>query len=109
MREIILSLLVVGGIAGGQILFKVAAGSGSIMQILWSPFFWGGAIIYGSVTVAWVLLLRDLGLARAYPITAAAYVIVPVASALIFGEKFGPVAGLGLIFIAVGIVLSRFG
>jgi drug/metabolite transporter (DMT)-like permease len=109
MQAIILSILVIGGMAVGQILFKFAAGSGSIMQILWSPFFWGGAVIYGAVTVAWVLLLREIGLARAYPITAATYVIVPIVAALIFGEKFGPIAGLGLIFIFVGIVLTRFG
>jgi len=39
VQAIILSILVIGGMATGQILFKSAAGSGTIVQILWSPFF----------------------------------------------------------------------
>jgi len=109
MQAIILSILVISGMAVGQILFKSAAGSGTIVQILWSPFFWVAAVLYGAVTIAWVLLLKEVDLTRAYPIMAATYLVVPVAAALFLGEKFGPIYGLGVMFIVVGIVLTRFG
>ncbi|HUS95463.1 MAG TPA: transporter [Hyphomicrobiaceae bacterium] len=109
MQPIILSSVVISGMAAGQILFKSAAGSGSLVEILLSPLFWGAAVLYGVVTIAWVLLLKEVDLTRAYPIMAATYVIVPIAAGFFFGEKFGPIYGLGVTFIVVGIVLTRFG
>lgn len=109
MQAIILSILVISGMAVGQIMVKSAAGSGSIVQILWSPLFWGAAVLYGAVMIAYALLLTEVDLTRAYPIMAATYVIVPVAATLFLGEKFGPIYVLGLIFIVAGIVLTRFG
>ena len=109
MQAIVLSILVISGMGAGQILFKSAAGSGSIVDILLSPVFWLAVALYGAVTIAWVILLTQVDLVRAYPIMAATYVIVPVASAFFLGEEFGPIYGLGVTFIVIGIVLTKFG
>jgi drug/metabolite transporter (DMT)-like permease len=108
MRLIVLSVSVIAGMAAGQILFKLAA-RGTVVDILTSSSFWAAACLYGVVTVLWVLLLREMDLARAYPLMAATYVLVPLAAGVVFGETFGPLYGVGVIFIVVGIVLTRFG
>lgn len=109
MRLIVLSVSVVAGMAAGQVLFKLAAARGTVVEILTSASFWAAACLYGVVTVLWVLLLREMDLSRAYPLMAATYVLVPLAASVVFGETFGLLYGLGVIFIVIGIVLTRFG
>jgi drug/metabolite transporter (DMT)-like permease len=106
VTAILLGIFTVVGMSTGQILFKLAAGQGRIDQILLSPYLWIATCLYGVVTLAWVLLLREIDLARAYPLLAACYVLVPIAAALILGERFGPLYGLGVVLILVGIFLT---
>ncbi len=106
MLSIILAVITVVGMTTGQILFKVAADRGTIVHVLTSPYLWVAACLYGGVTIAWVLLLREMDLARAYPILAACYVLVPLASALILGERFGTTYGVGVVLIIAGIALT---
>ena len=94
------------GMATGQILFKLASGRGSLMEIFLSPVFWVAIVLYGVVTLLWVLLLREIDLSRAYPILAGTYVLVPIASMLLLGEKLEWSYGLGVALIIVGIVLT---
>ena len=94
------------GMATGQILFKLASGRGGFMEIFLSPIFWIAIVLYGVVTLLWVLLLREIDLSRAYPILAGTYVLVPIASMLLLGEKLGWSYGLGVALIIVGIVLT---
>jgi drug/metabolite transporter (DMT)-like permease len=101
-----LAVVVVLGMASGQILFKLASGRGGFTAIFLSPIFWSAVILYGVITVFWVLLLREVELSRAYPIIAATYVIVPAASVLLLGEKLGSTYVLGVVLIVIGIVLS---
>lgn len=94
------------GMATGQILFKLASGRGGLMEIFLSPVFWVAIVLYGAVTLLWVLLLREVDLSRAYPILAGTYVLVPVASMILLGEKLGWSYGLGVALIIAGIVLT---
>lgn len=103
---IFLMIFTVAGMSGGQLLFKLAAGSGSVEQILRSPYLWTAGGLYAVVTIAWVLLLREMDLARAYPVLAACYVLVPIGAALIFGERFGYLYVVGVLLIVTGIFLT---
>jgi drug/metabolite transporter (DMT)-like permease len=101
-----LAIFIVVGMSAGQVMFKVAAGRGSIVDIAASPYLWIAGGLYAAVTVAWVLLLREIDLARAYPLMAACFVFVPVSAALLLGERLGPLYGVGVVLILVGIFLT---
>ena len=103
---IVLTVAVVLGMASGQILFKLASGQGDLAHILVSPVFWAAAILYGAVTILWVMLLREIDLSRAYPFVAITYVLVPAASVVILGEKVGPWYLAGVVLIVAGIILA---
>ena len=103
---VFLAVVVVVGMATGQILFKIASGRGDFTAIFFSPFFWSAAVLYGVITVFWVLLLREVELSRAYPVIAATYLIVPAASVFLFGEKVGSTYVVGVALVIVGIILT---
>lgn len=103
---IILAISTVLGMASGQILFKLASGHGGLMEIFLFPMFWAAVVLFGLVTILWVLLLREVELSRAYPIMAETYVLVPIASMVILGEKLGWSYGLGVALIIGGIILT---
>jgi drug/metabolite transporter (DMT)-like permease len=106
---IVLLVAVVAGMSTGQILFKLAAGRGDLTQILLSPIFWGAAVLYGLITILWVVLLREVDLSRAYPFVATTYLLVPAASMIFLGEKVGPMYFAGVALIVIGIVLATKG
>jgi hypothetical protein len=68
-----LGVFTVVGMSAGQLLFKLAARQVRTEQILLSPYLWIAVCLYGAVTLAWVLLLREIDLASAYPLLAACY------------------------------------
>jgi drug/metabolite transporter (DMT)-like permease len=104
-----LLVAVVAGMSAGQILFKLAAGQGSLAQILLSPIFLGAVVLYGLITILWVMALREIDLSRAYPFIAATYIMVPAASVLILGEKVGPMYFGGVVLIVAGVILASKG
>jgi drug/metabolite transporter (DMT)-like permease len=103
---IALAAAVVFGMASGQVLFKIASGQGDMSRVLLSPVLWGAAVLYGVVTILWVMLLREVDLARAYPLMALTYVLVPAASVLLLGEKVGSSYLVGVALIVAGIILT---
>jgi drug/metabolite transporter (DMT)-like permease len=104
-----LAITTIIGMTAGQLLFKLASQQGTAIQIITSFTFWTAGCLYGFVTIAWVLLIREIGLSRAYPILAATYVLVPLASFVILGERVGPLYMIGIAVIVLGIILTRFG
>lgn len=107
--SIALAVTTIVGMTAGQLLFRLASQQGTAIQIVTSLTFWTAGCLYGFVTIAWVLLIREIGLSRAYPILAATYVLVPLASFVLFGERVGPVYMIGIAVIVAGIILTRFG
>ena len=103
---IALGIATVAGMATGQILFKLAAGQGSLSGIVSSPVLWAALVLYFFVALFWVLLLREVELSRAYPLIALTYVLVPIGSVLYLGEQLGPFYGWGVLLIVAGIVLT---
>lgn len=108
LLSIALAIITIVGMTAGQLLFKLASQQGTAAQIITSLSFWIAACLYGVVTIAWVLLLREVGLARAYPLMAATYVLVPLAAFVILGERVGPLYMIGIAMIVGGIIITRF-
>ena len=103
-------LLCVLMISAGQILFKYAAGSSGegrdgLLGLLTNKFLIVACLIYAAATLLWVWQLKYVPLNRAYPIYAAAFVIVPLLAWFFFKEKVGLAYGLGTGLIVIGVVL----
>ena len=106
----LLAVLCVIGIAAGQVLFKLAAGSlsrtGSLLDPATLTILMSAFILYGGTTIAWVWVLQRIDLGRAYPLMALSFVLVPIGSYLLFGERFNPQYFVGIALIVVGIVVA---
>ena len=98
-------------IAIGQLMFKrVSMGLAGVqgleaiaLRLATDPLFILALMLYGSATILWVLALREVPLSIAYPFTALAFVLVPLASAAIFPEPLGPRYFIGLAFVVGGV------
>ena len=105
-----IALICVLGIAIGQILFKLSAASlhrtgnffdPNTLLTLFSAF-----ALYGITTIGWVWVLQKVELGKVYPLMALAFVLVPVGSYFIFGERFQPQYFIGVILIMLGILVA---
>ncbi|MBD8684808.1 MULTISPECIES: 4-amino-4-deoxy-L-arabinose-phospho-UDP flippase [Pseudomonas] len=103
------AVLCVLGIAGGQILFKLSAASlqragifdPQTLITLFTAF-----ALYGITTIAWVWVLQKIELGKAYPLMAMAFVLVPIGSHFVFGERFSVQYFVGVALIMSGIVVA---
>ncbi|WP_236238060.1 EamA family transporter [Pseudomonas faucium] len=104
------AFLCVVGIAAGQILFKMSAASwhrsgtlfdGATLITLFSAF-----ALYGITTIAWVWVLQKIELGKAYPLMALAFVLVPIGSHFIFGERFHYQYFIGVLLLVTGVVVT---
>ena len=106
----IVAVLCVVGLAIGQILFKVSATSltqtGSFFAPKTAAILFAALALYGITTIAWVWVLQKLELGRIYPLMAMAFVLVPLGSHFILGERFQPQYFVGVVLIMVGIVVT---
>lgn len=105
-------LSVVGLLAVGQILFKLAAARihfGTLREtaisLAMNPYLIAGAILYSATIILWILVLREVPISRAYPFTALAMIIVPVAGLAFFGESFSWTLVIGGALLIAGIVV----
>lgn len=97
-------------LAGGQVLFKMAAVSAptlnsmtAFLALAGSVWFWAALALYGAGTLLWIYLLQKVPLAHAYPFAALGFVIVPLASWLLFHETLTMAYGLGVLLIVAGL------
>ncbi|MFM8331953.1 MAG: DMT family transporter [Candidatus Methylumidiphilus sp.] len=100
--------------ASAQIMFKFAGNhsvgqAGLVDAFVSNPWLWGGLLASGSGMACWVLALRGLPLARAYPWTALVYVITPLASVVLFGDVLSGQYLFGLACIVVGVFIAAGG
>ena len=94
-------------IALGQVLFRASAlalnESGNyydskVIVLLVSAFG-----LYAATCVGWVLILQKTELGKIYPFMALTFVLVPLASYMVFGERFTGQYYIGVFFILSGI------
>lgn len=106
----IVAVLCVLGLAVGQILFKISATSltetGSFFAFKTASTLIAAMALYAITSVAWVWVLQKVELGRVYPLMALAFVLVPVGSYFILGERFQPQYLIGVALIMIGIVLA---
>ncbi|MBD8090455.1 EamA family transporter [Pseudomonas sp. PA-6-1D] len=97
------------GIAIGQILFKLSAAalhqSGSWFDTKTLITLFSAFALYGITTIAWIWVLQKIELGKAYPLMALAFVLVPIGSHFILGERFQPQYFAGVAIIILGIVV----
>jgi drug/metabolite transporter (DMT)-like permease len=105
-----IALICVLGIAAGQILFKLSASTlqrtGSFFDVATLTTLFAAFALYGITTIAWVWVLQKIELGKVYPLMALAFVIVPIGSHLIFGEKFQSQYFIGVAVIILGIIIT---
>ena len=103
----------------GQIFFKKTALSISLsmgsnnslglidglIKALSVPWLYIALCVYALATVFWLYLLQRIPLSLAYPFSAFAMVIVPIAAVLIFGERLNWSYWVGASFIIIGIII----
>ena len=104
------ALLCVCGIAIGQLLFKCTADSQALSgnylhprTLLW---LFSALLLYGITTFGWIWTLQQGPLSRLYPWMALAFVIVPLLSAVLLGERLQPTYWLGVAMIVIGVSIA---
>ncbi len=106
----IVAILCVIGLAFGQILFKVSATSltqtGSFFAPKTAVILISALALYGTTTLAWIWVLQKVELGKIYPLMALAFILVPLGSHFILGERFQLQYFAGVTLIMVGIVLA---
>lgn len=106
----VIALMCVFGIACGQILFKLSAISLKTTGSLFAkPTFFlllSSFALYGVMTLAWIWVLQKSDLGKIYPLMALAFVIVPLGSHIMFGERFQSQYFVGVALIAAGILVT---
>jgi len=107
LAQIALLSLYAVAMAGGQIMFKLAALRAPpvgplaerLMALALNGFFLAALVLYGALTLLWVWILTFTPLSRAYVFIALAFAITPLAGGFLFGEPISLrlVVGIGLI------------
>ena len=100
------------GMAGGQLLFKMAAQrltlSGSaasrLIDLAGNGYFLAAFALYCGLAVLWVWILTFTPLSRAYPFVAIAFAITPLLGGWLFGEPISFRLGLGVAAIVFGLL-----
>ena len=104
------AVLCVLGIAIGQILFKLTANSldqtNSFLAPKTAAILVTALALYGITTIAWVWVLQKVELGRVYPLMALAFILVPLGSHFILGERFQSQYFVGVALIMIGIVVA---
>jgi drug/metabolite transporter (DMT)-like permease len=110
--RMVLAITIVAMISGGQILFKVAAEKLHASQGQLTPSVMGTVAlsfaIYGLATLGWIWLLQWFSLSRIYPVMALSFILVPIGSAILFGERLtiSYFAGVALLLSGLLIILG---
>lgn len=104
------TILCVVGLAVGQILFKVSATAlsetGTFFALKPAAILFAAMCLYGVTSIAWVWVLQKVELGRVYPLMALAFVLVPLGSHLVFGERFQTQYFVGVAMIIAGIIIA---
>jgi drug/metabolite transporter (DMT)-like permease len=101
------------GMAGGQVLFKLAAlrlaGEAPLGErmfaLLQSWAFLAALVLYAALALLWVWVLSFTPLSRAYPFIALAFAVTPVLGGLLFGEPLSLRLLIGIGVVLCGLVL----
>lgn len=112
--SVVLAILTAFSMASGQLLFKLGADKwrgDSVVQLirsfLSSPYLMGAVFLYALTILVWIYVLKTLPLSIAYPLTALSYILVPVFSLVILGEKISINTMIGSGLIIAGVIVAH--
>jgi drug/metabolite transporter (DMT)-like permease len=99
-------------LVSGQFLWKTAlqhnessfSSFRTLMQLMLSPFFLSGLLLYGLATVLWLFILSRVSLSLAYPIQSLAYIMAVFGAYWIFNEPLSMPKVVGCLLILAGVV-----
>ncbi|MBI4921938.1 MAG: hypothetical protein HY834_09335 [Devosia nanyangense] len=100
-------------LAGGQVLFKLAAEDMkdrfrlSWFDTLLSPWLLAAVALYVASTALWLIILTQMPLTKAYPFALLGAAIVPLLARVTLGEALSPQYLLGLAVAIGGIALIQ--
>jgi drug/metabolite transporter (DMT)-like permease len=97
--------------AGGQLLFKMAAlrgaGAGPLGErmagFLLNGYFFVALILYAALSVTWVWILSFTPLTRAYPFVALAFALTPALASFALAEPVSLRLLIGIVLVSCGI------
>jgi len=99
-------------VASGQVLMKVASLSwnemGGLFNIRTLSWLVTAFAVYGLSSLVWIYVLRHIPLSQAYPFLSITFLLVPIASAVFFSEKFDWVNVASAVLIVAGVSLNSF-
>ena len=112
VTQIALLVAYAGGMAGGQLLFKMAATSAvpdtplgqRFLAMTLNPYFAAAVLLYAALAVLWVWLLSFTPLSRAYVFVALAFAVTPLLGAFVFSEPIGVRLVIGIVLIFCGLL-----
>jgi drug/metabolite transporter (DMT)-like permease len=113
LTQIALLSAYAAGMAGGQVLFKVAAlrfAGGvplgdRVLALLQNWAFLLALALYLGLAVLWVWILSFTPLSRAYPFVALAFAVTPLLASLLFTEPMTLRLAVGIAVILCGLIL----
>lgn len=115
LPNVLLLLFAVSAAASGQLMLKhgmngvaaaVARDGGSLLlKAATSPWVVGGLAVFGISALAWLTALSRVPLSVAYPFNALGLLAVVGSSVIVLHEKVTPLAWVGVVCVAGGIVL----
>ena len=113
MLQVVLLCVYAAGMAGGQLLFKMAANSLSVtgnvsdrlIELAGNRYFFSAFVVYCVLALMWVWILTFTPLSRAYPFVALAFAITPLLGAGLFNEPITVRLGLGIAAMIGGLFL----
>ena len=110
VSQVLLLVIYAVGMAGGQILFKLAAlqyagDQRNLFGLIWNIYFVSAAVVYAGYAVLWAWILTFIPLSRAYPFVALAFAVTPLLGAFLFGELITTRLVVGVLLILCGLLL----
>jgi undecaprenyl phosphate-alpha-L-ara4N flippase subunit ArnE len=94
---------------GAQLLLRQAAMTGatptSPATLLRNTWFMAGVAAYGVSVLTWLFVLRRVPLSIAAPFVALVYVLVPLASRVLFSDPISTKMWLGMLLVVLGVTL----
>ncbi|WP_442601689.1 EamA family transporter [Paenibacillus sp. KN14-4R] len=103
-------------LVSGQFLWKVGltrkANSfesiRSVIELFFSPWIFGGLIIYGLATVLWVFILTRVDISVAYPLQSIAYIMTAFGAYYVFHESLTLMKIMGCFVILIGVAMIGY-
>ncbi|MBN9451531.1 MAG: EamA family transporter [Bosea sp.] len=113
MRQALIWIAFIALDTGTQLAFKWGAdslgdldfGPAMLARAVAHPGVWLAILGYVGIFVAWMAILRDMPLSRAFPMTGLVYITVPLLAWIVFGERVDPIRAGGIALIIAGVVL----